>query len=76
MTCVSKEYEIKTKNGTGPMNTAKTDAFIGLWLEHFYLGRGGGRESAFGGDGIKTWWEGECTRGRNFSRWGNFAIPQ
>ena len=30
MTCVSKEYEIKTKNGTGPMNTAKNDAFIGL----------------------------------------------
>ena len=23
MTCVSKEYEIKTKNGTGAMTTAK-----------------------------------------------------
>ena len=30
MACVSKEYEIKTKTGTGAMTTAKNDIFIGL----------------------------------------------
>ena len=36
MTCVFKEYEIKT-NGTGVMNTAEDDVFIGLSLENCYL---------------------------------------
>ena len=30
MACVSKECEIKTKNGTGAINTAKNDVFIRL----------------------------------------------
>ena len=30
MACVYKEYEIKTKSGTGTMATAKDEVFIGI----------------------------------------------
>ena len=39
MTCVSKEYEIKTKNGTGAMTTAKNDILIFLlgWIDFWKI---------------------------------------
>ena len=36
-TCVCKEYEIKNKNGTGPITTAKNEGFIRLQHENCYL---------------------------------------
>ena len=30
MTCLYTEYEVKIKNGTGAMATAKNEVFIGL----------------------------------------------
>ena len=37
MTCVSKEYEIKTKNGARSMAAAKNSVFIWLKLENCCL---------------------------------------
>ena len=45
MTCVSKEYEIKTKMVQG-VTTAKNDVFFGLYI--FFSG---------GGWEIDFWWE-------------------
>ena len=36
MTCVQKEYEVKIKNGTGSMTTAKSEVLIGLLLKNCY----------------------------------------
>ena len=34
MTCVYKEYKVKTKYGTGPMTTAKSEVLIRFLLKN------------------------------------------
>ena len=36
MTCVQKEYEVKIKNGTGSMTTAKNEVLNWLLLKNCY----------------------------------------